>query len=217
MVMISGERTERRPWRTLSVEELATLADVPSRRVWQELEEGVLPRRRAGSARHSFGPRDVFYLRMVKHLEEALTLSWGARRELHAAIARAPAANDKVQRGRPMWRRTPTGWELTAVQGSFDARQPFAETVRTVRLFAHGKRRLESRPDVLGGEPVFKGTRIAVRHVGELVKKGVPRSELREDFPRLAEEDFAFAALFASLPRPPGRPRKALIADRGGT
>lgn len=62
--------------------------------------------------------------------------------------------------------------------------------------------RIESRPDVLGGEPVFKGTRISVRHVGKLVKKGVPLAELREDFPSLSEDDLVFAALFASQMQP---------------
>ncbi|RKH52472.1 DUF433 domain-containing protein [Corallococcus sp. AB049A] len=209
MVMISGAHLELRPWRRLSVEELATLAEVPSRRVWQELEEGILPGRAKGRTRHSFGPRDVFYFRLVRHLEKALTLTQSVRRELHEAIYR-------VHEHPSSWLKTDKGWELTPVQASFDARQPFAESVKKVRLFVHGKRRIESRPDILGGEPVFKGTRIAVRHVGDLLLKGVPRAEVREDFPRLDDEDLTFAALFAQLPRPPGRPRKALVSRRQG-
>ncbi|MBZ4375369.1 DUF433 domain-containing protein [Corallococcus sp. AS-1-6] len=211
--MISGALTELRPWRRLSVEELAALAEVPSRRVWQELEEGILPGRAKGRTRHSFGPRDVFYLRLVRHLERALTLNQSARRELHEAISRV---HDDRKSHPSSWRKTDTGWEFTSVQASFDARQPFAESVKKVRLFIHGKRRIESRPDILGGEPVFKGTRIAVRHVGDLLLKGVPRAEVREDFPRLDDEDLTFAALFAQLPRPPGRPRKSLVSRREG-
>ncbi|RKH30529.1 DUF433 domain-containing protein [Corallococcus sp. CA041A] len=213
MVMISGAHLELRPWRRLSVEELAALAEVPSRRIWQELEEGILPGRAKGRSRHCFGPRDVFYFRLVRHLEKALTLSPSVRRELHEAIA--GVHDDRESHASP-WRKTDTGWEFTSVQASFDARQPFAESVKQVRLFIHGKRRIESRPDVLGGEPVFKGTRIAVRHVGDLLLKGVPRTEVREDFPRLDDEDLAFAVLFAQLPRPQGRPRKALVSRREG-
>jgi len=216
--MIFDEHSERRWWRRLTLEELAALADVPPGRVRKELEEDIVPKRREGSARLVFGPRDVFYFCLVKHVEGAgiLTLDKQVRRSLHATITRREA-NDDVELTEPLWRKTKTGWELTAVQGCFDAQRPFAEVVKNVRLFVHGKRRLESRPDVLGGEPVFKGTRIAVRHVGELVKKGVPRSELKEDFPHLNDEDLTFAALFASLPRPPGRPRKALAALREET
>jgi uncharacterized protein (DUF433 family) len=213
----SEEHSERRLWRRLTLEELAALADVSPGRVRKELEEDIVPKRRVGRARLVFGPRDVFYFCLVKHVEGegVLTLDKRVRRSLHAAIARC--ANTNVELNEPLWRKTKMGWELTAVHGWFDARQAFAEAMRKVRLFVHGKRRLESRPDVLGGEPVFKGTRIAVRHVGELVKKGVPRSELKEDFPHLGDEDLTFAALFASLPRPPGRPRKALVARREGT
>jgi uncharacterized protein (DUF433 family) len=213
------EHFERRRWRRLTLEELAALADVSPGRVRKELEENIVPKRREGSAHLVFGPRDVFYFRLVKHVEGdgVLTLNKRVRRALHAAIMHIRPANDNVELTEPLWRKTGLGWELTAVQGWFDARQPFAETMRNVRLFVHGKRRLVSRPDVLGGEPVFKGTRIAARHVGDLVKKGVPHSELKEDFPFLNDEDLTFAALFASLPRPPGRPRKALVVRRERT
>lgn len=216
--MFSHPTKDRRAWRRLTLEEAAALADVSPGRVRKELEEGIVPRRRDGGARLAFGPRDVFYLCFVKHLEGggALTLTKRARRALHAAITRTPPANDDVELTEPLWRRVGQGWELTSSNGWFDAREPFGEAVKNVRLFVHGKRRIESRPDMLGGEPVFKGTRISVRHVGDLVRKGAPRAELREDFPSLAEDDLIFAALFASLPRPQGRPRKPLRARQMG-
>jgi uncharacterized protein (DUF433 family) len=217
--MISGEHPEQRLWRMLSVEELAALAEVPTRRVREELAQDILPEREKGSSRHRFSTRDVFYFVMVKHLEPALTLSRSTRRALHLAIDRhrtfISSAHADVEMKEPVWRKTATGWELVAVQGEFDARLPFAEAVRRVRRYVHGKRRLEQRDDVMGGEPVFKGTRIAVRHVGDLVMKGLPRSEIKADFPSLSDEDLDFALFFASLPRPPGRPRKALLLRRG--
>jgi uncharacterized protein (DUF433 family) len=41
---------------------------------------------------------------------------------------------------------------------------------------------IESRKDILGGEPVIKGTRIAARHVADLVRRGATRAALRDDF-----------------------------------
>lgn len=41
---------------------------------------------------------------------------------------------------------------------------------------------LESRPDVLGGEPVLKGTRLSIRYVSDLVAQGATHDELGEDF-----------------------------------
>lgn len=93
---------------------------------------------------------------------------------------------------------------------------PTREIARNVeerlRVFESGKKRVVSRADTLGGEPVFKGTRVSVRHVGELVKRGVPLGALREDFPRLADDDFEFARIFVDLGRPPGTPRKLKLA-----
>jgi uncharacterized protein (DUF433 family) len=64
------------------------------------------------------------------------------------------------------------------------------------------------RPEVLGGEPVFAGTRVSVRHVGELAKRGASPATLHEDFPSLSKSDIEFARIFVELGRPPGRPRK---------
>jgi uncharacterized protein (DUF433 family) len=72
-----------------------------------------------------------------------------------------------------------------------------------------------SRPEILGGEPVFDGTRISVRFVGERAKKGEPVATLLEDYPALMPEDVEFARMYVALGRPPGRPRKRLKFVRG--
>lgn len=60
---------------------------------------------------------------------------------------------------------------------------------------------------ILGGEPVFRGSRLAVRHIGELMRRGVRSAEIREDYPHLSDSDLEFARLYTlSYPRL-GRPR----------
>lgn len=89
------------------------------------------------------------------------------------------------------------------------------EVGRRVEIYRRGRReRLSSSPDVLGGEPVFRGTRIPIRHVGAIVRRGVNIKELSEDFPKLNAEDFEFARMFVELGPPPGRPRKRLRFER---
>jgi uncharacterized protein (DUF433 family) len=73
-----------------------------------------------------------------------------------------------------------------------------------LKFAARQKRRIISEPDVPSGEPVFKGTRISVRHVGELARKGVSLSILLEDFPRLAKSDIELARDFVARAKPPG-------------
>ena len=67
-----------------------------------------------------------------------------------------------------------------------------------------------TRDDILGGEPVFVGSRLAVRHVGGMLAQGTDLSEVQEDYPYLTERDIEFARLYvAAYPRM-GRPRGQL-------
>jgi len=91
----------------------------------------------------------------------------------------------------------------------------FRQTVaKNLATFRWGRRRVVSSPEVLGGEPVFRGTRIPVQHVASLFRKSVPEQEIVEDFPSLSERDLAYARLFSRLGEKPGRPRKRLAIQR---
>ena len=91
----------------------------------------------------------------------------------------------------------------------------FRKTVeRNVAAYRWGKERITSSPDVLAGEPVFRGTRIPLEHVAALFRKHVPDQEIAEDFPALDERDLAYARLAARLAQPPGRPKKHLRIER---
>jgi uncharacterized protein (DUF433 family) len=74
--------------------------------------------------------------------------------------------------------------------------------------------RIESRRDVLSGEPVFRGTRLSVRHIGGMALNGVPTEEIREDYPYLSDEDIAFATIYARMKPAPGRPAKLIRVVR---
>lgn len=93
-----------------------------------------------------------------------------------------------------------------------------AEADDCVARYRRGLKRVESRPDVLGGEPVFKGTRLSVRHIGGMVRAGVSELEIRGDYPQLSLDDIAFAGLFARikpLSERPGRRLRFTRADAG--
>jgi uncharacterized protein (DUF433 family) len=60
----------------------------------------------------------------------------------------------------------------------------FRKTVnRNVPAYRWGKEHITSSPDVLSGEPVFRGTRIPLENVAALFRKQVPEREIAEDFP----------------------------------
>lgn len=62
-------------------------------------------------------------------------------------------------------------------------------------------------PEIQGGAAVFKGTRILVRQVADLIAQGASDEELREDYPRLTRRMLAAAHLFAAARPRRGRPR----------
>lgn len=67
---------------------------------------------------------------------------------------------------------------------------------------------IEAKPDVLGGEPVIKGTRIAARHVADLASQGVSTEEIADDLDLSAEQIKAalvYARTHPKRGRPPAR------------
>jgi uncharacterized protein (DUF433 family) len=194
--MLSGARRAE----ALTIKEAAVLANVTEKVIRHELSSRVVWPRRKGRRHVELDARAVLYLSLVSSLP--VELSKEDRRDLFELITgrRSSKGHWRREGSRLILEgRVPVVLSLSGLDRAVEER---------LKLFARGKRRVVSRPDVLGGEPVFEGTRVSVRHVGELAKKGVPLSTLREDFPRLSDPDIEFARMFVALGRPPGRPRK---------
>ena len=80
---------------------------------------------------------------------------------------------------------------------------------RAIRVAAWLRRLFDS--DVLGSmEPVVRGTRIPVRDVGAAVAAGLPSADILASYPSLTAEQVDLAALYASVERPRGKPRRPL-------
>jgi len=62
-------------------------------------------------------------------------------------------------------------------------------------------------PEIQGGAAVFRGTRILVRQIADLIAEGASEQELRADYPRLTRRMLAAAHLFAAARPRRGRPR----------
>jgi uncharacterized protein (DUF433 family) len=57
---------------------------------------------------------------------------------------------------------------------------------------------IEERADVMGGKPVFKGTRITVEHVLTELGRGTSEADLLRGHPRLKHEHIRAAMLYAA-------------------
>lgn len=192
-----------------ATKEVAVLSGLSEKAIRHEMARDIASpdRVRVGKAtRRRMGPRDVYYLSLVAHLPVALRPE--DRRDLYELVRRR-----RRESGR--WQASPgrlcLHGDIDIVIDTSGIRHQLA---RRLRDYRHGRRRIVSDPNVVGGEPVFVGSRIPVRHIGMLAEKGVPAVEILEDYPSLGVRDVAFARLFVALRPDPGRPRKPLEVRR---
>jgi len=157
--------------------------------------------------RHQFSAGDVLYVKVLT--EFPFPLSKQDKQSLAQILSRG--------------NRTASHWSLRGADLVYRSGEmqmvveckSFRQTVdRNLAAYRWGRQRVVSSPEVLGGEPVFRGTRIPLQHVASLFRKGVPEQEIAEDFPNLSARDFAYARLFARFGEKPGRQRKRLIMQR---
>jgi uncharacterized protein (DUF433 family) len=88
-----------------------------------------------------------------------------------------------------------------------DAR-PAAKTVRSgLGLLAKARSMVSSTADVLGGTPVFKGSRISVHDIADMLANGDRPSTIVKAYPKLDAERVRLASIYAQAYPARGRPR----------
>lgn len=78
-----------------------------------------------------------------------------------------------------------------------------------ISRFNQWKDTLVANPAIMGGETVFPNSRLTVRHVGTMLKRGESKEVIREDYPYLSEEDMEFALLYVIAYPSIGRPKNS--------
>jgi uncharacterized protein (DUF433 family) len=95
-----------------------------------------------------------------------------------------------------------------------DLREPRRELAASLRDLRRARRLVVSDPEILGGDPVFRGTRVPVHVIAELVAQGSKPAELIESYPRLNDETIRLAPIYAAAYPPRGRPRRQPRRDQ---
>jgi uncharacterized protein (DUF433 family) len=194
-----------------TLDEAAAIAEIEPETVRTALEKrAVTPSRKiktGNAVRYRFSKGDVLFLRVLA--EFPFPLSKDDKNSLAKVLAHGNKTADR-------W--ASEGADLIFQSGSMRILvecKSFRDTVeKNVATFRWGKDRIASCPEILEGEPVFRGTRIPLEHVVALFRKHVPEKEVAEDFPALDERDLNYARLAARLGQPPGRPKKRLRIER---
>jgi uncharacterized protein (DUF433 family) len=95
-----------------------------------------------------------------------------------------------------------------------DLREPRRELAASMRDLRRARRIVISDPEILGGEPVFRGTRVPVHLIAELVAQGSKPAELIEGYPRLTADMIRLAPVYAAAYPLRGRPRRQPWRDQ---
>ena len=87
---------------------------------------------------------------------------------------------------------------------------PFARrTTERMERLAAAREAVVSDPEILGGIPVLRGTRVPVYDVASSVEDGLPMERILAAYPSIDRERVDLAALYAEANPPRGRPRSS--------
>ena len=76
------------------------------------------------------------------------------------------------------------------------------------RLLDDARHAIVSDPDILGGEPVIRGTRVPAYAVAGAIASGAPMAEVLEDYPSLDAKKIELAVAYAEANPRHGRPKR---------
>jgi uncharacterized protein (DUF433 family) len=75
-----------------------------------------------------------------------------------------------------------------------------------LRRLAEATRMVESDPEIMRGAPVFRGTRIPVHAIADMLSQGAPVGEILEGYPALTREKVELAPMYVKAFPRRGRP-----------
>jgi uncharacterized protein (DUF433 family) len=107
--------------------------------------------------------------------------------------------------------------DTVTLEGGFlklDLREPRRELATSLRALRRARQLVTNNPEVMGGEPVFRNTRVQVHSIASLVGQGSGEADLLEAYPRLTAEMIRLAPIYAAAYPLRGRPRTQPWRDR---
>lgn len=172
--------------------EAAVLTRLSVKAVNNAIDKKTVPAvagRRAGHATRLLDLRALMLLTLERRLADRFVPE--LRREVFDALADAPR-------------------NTVSLEGGFlriDLREPRRELATSLRELRRARQLVTSDPEIMGGEPVFRGTRVPVHVIAALLGQGSTETDLLEGYPRLTIEMVRLAPIYAAAYPLRGRPR----------
>ena len=207
----------------LTLKEATMLAAVEEASVRKDIENKVLRPIRCESSRLYFRWPDVYVMAAVYRHDR---FNRKTRKQLVNEIEGLVATEHRKERFlRPFHPHTypclidfhpsESIWDLGIKVDShltISMRAVKSECAPAVDCYAQGLSKIVERDGTLGGEAVFDGTRLPVRHIGKLRARGESAEDIKLDYPYLDDDDIDFADMYFRAHPTIGRPRD----DSGG-
>jgi len=184
--------------RTFTPSEAAVASGVPLKTVHREIDQGPLKaaRKESGSKR-SLKEDDLFYLVIANRLDtRLLQLTAEGKDRLHEAIV----TYRRRSRARARAFRFFDGGL------SLDMKSVLEEVRSKLMLLERARKMVVEDPEIRGGEPCIRGTRIGVYEIASMLEQGAGEDELLSGYPSLRREQLELARIYAHAYPRRGRP-----------
>jgi uncharacterized protein (DUF433 family) len=191
--------------------EAAWLTELSPKMINATIDRGELAppeRKRSESAKRPrrLGPADVVYLVLRKELSEVLSPT--AKRELYerlAELARRDVFSVEMEN------EVEGDLEIELAGGllRIEVKRAWRRVSKRWIALRRAADIVVSDPDIRGGEPVIRGTRVPAYLIADLIDEGADLREILEDYPTLNAAKVRSAVAFARTHPRRGRPRKA--------
>ena len=191
------------PGKAILINEASVATGVSVRRINRLIDDAVLPK----SACFKLGTRRAlraFAVPMVSFgASDGAKLSKNMRLEAMRMIEKFAKENWRILRDEPGYARR-LRFESGCVAISLG--EPVSAAMAGLNKLGDALRRIVENPEVRGGLPVVRGTRISVYEIADSLSADGLEATL-EDFPNLKREDIEAAELYAKAHPRTGRPR----------
>lgn len=182
----------------LTINEVAHIAGVPPRSVEKAIETGVMKpmkRRATFSRAHArfLGVDAVCYFAAVGHLKFLKGVPVRRKKALFEAIRKMPGPNLE-----PLDLEPGLLLDLPMIAGP--------KVTAAHAYLADRERYITTDPEIFGGVPIIKGTRIPVYAIHGRLADGDTIDDLLEDYPEISREAFVTADIYARTHPERGRP-----------
>ena len=174
----------------LSVNEAACVAGVPLKQVRRIIDAGLL----GDSVKIRKGARVI-----PKHALHGLKLAYET-----AGILTLNSRRRLVRHALEV----PEARTIRENIASVDLRLIRSEVKRRIAPLEKSRRMIASNKEIMGGTPCFKGTRIPVHDIADMLANGDEVAALLSAYPTLSEEKVTAAAIYAEAYPRRGHPRR---------